>query len=1125
MRPAVYIDRRAPNDYAQAIAGGVDLSNLLVPSVPQWSSGYPDVESKRALSLSKKLGQSGLPGLYQEMVQTWPALRTAYGQTLDAVASVTCEAPPLDDESADEERFNELLADVLLSRRCGIAMADGVRAGFGEILAQAFAAHAFGFSVLAPYWKGREDARGALESDATLIAEPVAQSSVNRWQPDEDANDYAGLYYYTSNGLARRNNWLPRDRFVLFTHRAIPGQYYGDGELRALVPLYHLLASVRRQQYQINQRSAGIVVAREGMGSGNDNRASLESQLERFGDGEPWVVVPAGAEFAVEFPSGSPPNLIEQIREIDAQALQVWASQMDVLGVSQTGSRAVADAMEAKSARVNANRIAPFVARVYERFGRWIAESEGYTGRIRQAVPIGLREVNRGERVDLLAKAVTGGLLNWTPEDETRLREELDIQPAESDDALSMLAKRPGPKSAAQTPAKPSERVKGSERNPEGSAGSKRGGIEISEEQEQAIRNQIADYRERYPDAPRPDFGALKAVYRRGAGAFSASHRPGMTRAQWALARTRRFLTMLRGGKVKASYKRADGDLLPEDHSAKLSAARVLTVYAGPPCAGKSETASRGNHGELIDVDDLLAELGGYYSASASRQAHALALQDLDDAIARGIPSIGVVAPLLSARMRDEYAERAADAGYSSRLVYVTAALPVLESRNRRRSSRRLRMPALRAMAGPAPDDAAAFDEFTVLDTSARPPQGVREAAANGIERHKAGETGDGIEPATVAAARRLMRGDAIGEEQIRKGARFWKRNARFLDADPGSAAWASAQLWGGRAGLTWYTSQAERLEREAEASLSDCGDDCGGCASHTLAAELPPADMPAGVIKTATGELEHYRDGLEVQIRGVTVYPESWTTLETEAERRAGRDREFQSSLDEVIAQVTDNLQTAADESPRALDAAEVEAREQVADAIEAFYLDVADDTRTARNVESRSQAETAVRGPGIDPADEDGRPRIGFDDRRIRESAEGAARKIVADIRGRIERFKSTTGSAAGFLISPQAKRGRDYQIDATPTANAIEAQGVELEPPREGMVLVAAVRTSAKDNKVCGTCRSEDGRVFLFPEELSDFEAYRQLPDPLCSSVSKTGGRSLCRCKWIFTWGFDE
>ena len=682
-----------------------------------------------------------------------------------------------------------------------------------------------------------------------------------------------------------------------------------------------------------------------------------------------------------------------------------------------------------------------------------------------------------------------------------------------------MLAKRPGPKSAAQTPAKPDERIEGSDTNPEGSASSTRGDIEISDEQEQALKGQIADYRERYPDAPTPDLGMLKAVYRRGAGAFSGSHRPGMTRAQWALARTRRFLTLLRGGKVKQAYAKADGDLLPDDHPQKLSLARVLTVYAGPPCAGKSETALRGKHGALIDVDDLLDELGGYYSGEASRQAHALALQDLDEAISRDVSSIAVVAPLLSERMRDEYAGRAAAAGYSSRLVYVTAQLPVLEARNRKRSTRRLRMAALRAMAGEAPEQAAAFDTFTILDTSARPPQGVRDAARNGLERHRAGETGDGIEPSTIAAARRLAKGDTIGEDQLRKGARFWSRNERFLDAEPGSAGWASAQLWGGRAGMAWYRSQVDRLDRESESELSDCG--CGSCESSSAELAVEP---PAGIIQTSTGSMPHYRDGLEVSIRGVTVYPESWTTLETEADRRASRDAMFNDSLDEVIAKVTDELEEAAEVSTERLDAVEVEAREQVADAIEAFYLDVRDDTDTARRVESQMQADTPVRGPGINLADEDA-PRFGFSLARVREAAEGAARKIVADIRGRLDRFRVTTGSARGFRVSPSAKRGKAYAIDATPAANAIEAQGGDIEPPREGMVIVAAVRTSAKDFKVCSACRAEDGRTFLFPEEFDEFGAYRQLPDPLCSSTQKTGGRSLCRCKFIYTWGFDE
>ena len=117
-------------------------------------------------------------------------------------------------------------------------------------------------------------------------------------------------------------------------------------------------------------------------------------------------------------------------------------------------------------------------------------------------------------------------------------------------------------RSDSKTPAAPSERVYGSERNEVGSASTANSGIEVGSATEKALRNLIASYAERYPDSTKPTMGQLKAVYRRGAGAFSASHRPNMNRNQWALARVNTFLKMLRGDEVKQSYRAADQDLL-----------------------------------------------------------------------------------------------------------------------------------------------------------------------------------------------------------------------------------------------------------------------------------------------------------------------------------------------------------------------------------------------------------------------------------------------------------------------------------------------------------------------------------------------------------------------------------
>jgi hypothetical protein len=121
-------------------------------------------------------------------------------------------------------------------------------------------------------------------------------------------------------------------------------------------------------------------------------------------------------------------------------------------------------------------------------------------------------------------------------------------------------AARPGPKSSAQTPAKPSERRKGSSKNKPRSAGTKSDkAIEFSKKVIEALKNKVKEHNSR--NKKKVTLGQLKKVYRRGAGAFSSSHRPGKTRGQWAMARVNMFLKMVGGGKVKDSYRKADSDI------------------------------------------------------------------------------------------------------------------------------------------------------------------------------------------------------------------------------------------------------------------------------------------------------------------------------------------------------------------------------------------------------------------------------------------------------------------------------------------------------------------------------------------------------------------------------------
>ena len=141
---------------------------------------------------------------------------------------------------------------------------------------------------------------------------------------------------------------------------------------------------------------------------------------------------------------------------------------------------------------------------------------------------------------------------------------------------------RRGKKSVAQTPAPKKDRIYGSKRNPKGSASSSKSAskIELSESIINTLENKRDEYNAKHPSG-KVTLATLKAVFRRGAGAYSSSHRPTITggrpnsRSAWAFARVNKFLLKKGGTKVKAAYVQDDdlmakgGVILGEEYNGK----------------------------------------------------------------------------------------------------------------------------------------------------------------------------------------------------------------------------------------------------------------------------------------------------------------------------------------------------------------------------------------------------------------------------------------------------------------------------------------------------------------------------------------------------------------------------
>jgi len=136
-----------------------------------------------------------------------------------------------------------------------------------------------------------------------------------------------------------------------------------------------------------------------------------------------------------------------------------------------------------------------------------------------------------------------------------------------------------------KTPAKPSERRTGSDKNPRGSAGGQRGGIKLSAANIKTLEGYIKEHNKKVGNAKgkKANMGALKAVFRRGAGAFSTSHRPSVrSRDQWALGRVKAFLRLLSSGRPSNPKYTTDYDLLPASHP-KSTKKDMKSLKVKPP--------------------------------------------------------------------------------------------------------------------------------------------------------------------------------------------------------------------------------------------------------------------------------------------------------------------------------------------------------------------------------------------------------------------------------------------------------------------------------------------------------------------------------------------------------------
>jgi HK97 family phage prohead protease len=192
------------------------------------------------------------------------------------------------------------------------------------------------------------------------------------------------------------------------------------------------------------------------------------------------------------------------------------------------------------------------------------------------------------------------------------------------------------------TPAPKKDQIKGSKKNKPGSAKGKAGGIKFSEATTKSIKTVVDEHNEEVSNMAswrRLGMGTAKSVVRRGFGAYSTSHRPGVSRNAWGLARLRAFSYLLKNDRPKNAKYITDNDLLPKEHprySAKEKKSLDQHIEVFDRVVAISQTIElQKNNTNLKEMDRLTENRSFTFAAVEERQD-----QDSDTLLFTGYASV-----------------------------------------------------------------------------------------------------------------------------------------------------------------------------------------------------------------------------------------------------------------------------------------------------------------------------------------------------------------------------------------------------------------------------------------------------------------------------------------------------
>jgi len=390
--------------------------------------GLPDADPNLTFLPMDRRGVGGLPGKYQEMMQTHVGIAAAVYWAINEGSALPKEVVWTHhrDPGTEELAFMDLCRAATIE---DAVVYEGMIEGGSALWSYPLLDTFMGFGLMFP----------RRLNDTQIEWYPVAHNAVMLWRPD--GHLFGGARFSTPNGY----DDLDASQLVHTVYGTAGAmEFEGRSMLRDCLQPFELWKQIAINAGIYNQLSWGFLDIAYEPSVTEDDIDAFNTFGQQFSDGQrKYLLRPKQVDVEMRYPSGTPPAIIEQLEYWDRQIEKKLNAPL--AGIAQFGSRAMAETLDGAAGR----KAKAWLNNVFDRASRgmfqWLAKDVGYTGKLPR-VQVQSAELTTGmDGWAAYVQGVQAGLITRAAGDEAWARKVIGAPDLPPQETVEVTAETPAP--------------------------------------------------------------------------------------------------------------------------------------------------------------------------------------------------------------------------------------------------------------------------------------------------------------------------------------------------------------------------------------------------------------------------------------------------------------------------------------------------------------------------------------------------------------------------------------------------------------------------------------------------------------------------------------------------------